>query len=573
MAFTIQNQTTGAAVYAATSSVVHTSATTATNGNCEIKRTYNNNEGTITALEFLPDEKGNKYENSFCIRVRWDNGGGSERYEWQSVLFGHNPSSTNTVGAKWEYYSSGSWHTLGVNQVSVTPTAIRVSAVTGDSGASNSPITDLTFAGYWVSGKGYADEIIDGNFNNTVGSHHNPVKWHYGLEPDPGEYKHYLSWKRPSISADNDILYYVVAIWKGYKSNGELGGLSIVSSTSFIYPSSWYIGPTYDIRYTVHAIYAIGAPSPSFNQSPATVSEHNNDSSSTASYAIWRIGGDGGKTIKLLQFYETSDRSKGGSEWTLLTDTTGTPYSAPYVVGAPILAPPEIKINGVDRSEDYRIAGWIRSSSSWNSTYDRPSSWTTTQDEADENGRLIAMPNYNFAYKQVLRSWERTLIMDYNDGTGTQESREVSVGEAYGIFPQVSRLGYELVGWFTAASGGTQVYPTTLMADGTTAVTIYAQWKEHWDTEIDDLVFLHYEKPAVNISVKRDSLENPEGIRLWVKPILHPIFDKNNKDKNFVADITDINWRPENRSTQVFRESNNNKLFDSRIYYNWRVSG
>ena len=68
-----------------------------------------------------------------------------------------------------------------------------------------------------------------------------------------------------------------------------------------------------------------------------------------------------------------------------------------------------------------------------------------------------------------------TLTFNANGGTVSEGSRRVTYGAAYGTLPTPSRSGYTFNGWFTAASGGSQVSSGTKM--GASNVTIYAQWK------------------------------------------------------------------------------------------------
>ena len=68
-----------------------------------------------------------------------------------------------------------------------------------------------------------------------------------------------------------------------------------------------------------------------------------------------------------------------------------------------------------------------------------------------------------------------TLTFNANGGTVSEGSRRVTYGAAYGTLPTPSRSGYTFYGWFTAASGGSQVSSGTKM--GASNVTIYAQWK------------------------------------------------------------------------------------------------
>ena len=70
-----------------------------------------------------------------------------------------------------------------------------------------------------------------------------------------------------------------------------------------------------------------------------------------------------------------------------------------------------------------------------------------------------------------------TFTVTFNPGTGTVDtpSKTVSYGSAYGDLPTPVRSGYEFLGWFTSADGGTQV-----TAEDTVSITanqiLYAQW-------------------------------------------------------------------------------------------------
>lgn len=79
--------------------------------------------------------------------------------------------------------------------------------------------------------------------------------------------------------------------------------------------------------------------------------------------------------------------------------------------------------------------------------------------------------------KSVVLAWTTnsyTLTYNPNGGTCATASKSIKYGEAYGTLPTPSRTGYTFNGWFTAASGGTQVSASTVM--GAANATIYAQW-------------------------------------------------------------------------------------------------
>ena len=67
-----------------------------------------------------------------------------------------------------------------------------------------------------------------------------------------------------------------------------------------------------------------------------------------------------------------------------------------------------------------------------------------------------------------------TLTFDGNGGKPTETSRTVAYGSPYGTMPTATRTGYTFEGWYTAKSGGSQVYMSTVM--GASNATVYAHW-------------------------------------------------------------------------------------------------
>jgi uncharacterized repeat protein (TIGR02543 family) len=61
-------------------------------------------------------------------------------------------------------------------------------------------------------------------------------------------------------------------------------------------------------------------------------------------------------------------------------------------------------------------------------------------------------------------------------GTPSPASKSVTYASTYGTLATVSRSGHEFLGWFTAASGGTQITESTTVSI-TAAQTLYAHWK------------------------------------------------------------------------------------------------
>ena len=68
---------------------------------------------------------------------------------------------------------------------------------------------------------------------------------------------------------------------------------------------------------------------------------------------------------------------------------------------------------------------------------------------------------------------EYTVTFNANGGSVSSATRIVTSGAAVGTLPTATRSGYTFDGWFTSASGGSQVSPSTVVTEN---VTYYAHW-------------------------------------------------------------------------------------------------
>ena len=69
-----------------------------------------------------------------------------------------------------------------------------------------------------------------------------------------------------------------------------------------------------------------------------------------------------------------------------------------------------------------------------------------------------------------------TLTLQANGGTVSPSTVRLNYGTYYGTLPTPTRDYYDFVGWYTAASGGTQV--TSSFKMGAADTTVYARWKQ-----------------------------------------------------------------------------------------------
>ena len=101
--------------------------------------------------------------------------------------------------------------------------------------------------------------------------------------------------------------------------------------------------------------------------------------------------------------------------------------------------------------------------------------------DAPNGGNLITSSTVvsNGANHTLYAHWtihQYTLTFNANGGVCVTKSQKVAYGSAYGKLPTPTRDGYSFQGWFTAASGGTQVTEDTKLTVAKDQ-TVYAQWK------------------------------------------------------------------------------------------------
>lgn len=144
----------------------------------------------------------------------------------------------------------------------------------------------------------------------------------------------------------------------------------------------------------------------------------------------------------------------GYSSYTLTYDANGgwvSPTSATRASNATLGTLPTPSRSG------YSFAGWFTAASGGTQV----SSSTVMG-----NGNRTIYAHWNLNYY--------TLYFNANGGSVSPTSRSVGYGQAYGALPTPSWTGRIFQGWFTAASGGSQVSSGTTMGAGN--ATIYAHW-------------------------------------------------------------------------------------------------
>jgi len=110
----------------------------------------------------------------------------------------------------------------------------------------------------------------------------------------------------------------------------------------------------------------------------------------------------------------------------------------------------------------YTFKGWSTSSAATQSNY-------------SGSGKIILSDSIT-----LYAVWEgvtNTVTFNAGDGTSATTSMIVTYGQPYGLLPEANYTGYIFLGWYTAATGGTKIEPSTTVSI-TAAQTLYAQYEE-----------------------------------------------------------------------------------------------
>lgn len=114
--------------------------------------------------------------------------------------------------------------------------------------------------------------------------------------------------------------------------------------------------------------------------------------------------------------------------------------------------------------DDHQFGGWALASDSEIAEY------------IDEQ---IVVNLLEEGYLDLYAIWiqeSHTVFFNYNGGSGSPDSKQVQNGKPYGVLPTYPTKYHHLfAGWYTAAEGGTRVYPDTNV-NSTVDHTLYAQW-------------------------------------------------------------------------------------------------
>ena len=199
-----------------------------------------------------------------------------------------------------------------------------------------------------------------------------------------------------------------------------------------------------------------------------TASFHNDDALGSSNYYYFKDESVTLKALWIINNYTLTANANGGSipttsGWTGTgaTATKTVSYNAAYGTLP------------VPTKTGYGFAGW----------------WT----QASGGTQVGATTKMGAADTTIYAHWtisSYTLTADCYGGTapstlptgwtanGQQPYRTLNYQSEYGTLPEPTRQGYIFAGWFTAASGGSEVNSSTKM--GAANATIYARWVDSW---------------------------------------------------------------------------------------------
>ena len=92
------------------------------------------------------------------------------------------------------------------------------------------------------------------------------------------------------------------------------------------------------------------------------------------------------------------------------------------------------------------------------------------------------------SYKKVFLGVPVTVTFNPNGGTVLEASRQLDQGNAIGSLPEPSWSGYDFDGWFTLASGGTEITENTTISND---IEIFAHWTQlqQYNCELDGVQY------------------------------------------------------------------------------------
>ena len=148
-----------------------------------------------------------------------------------------------------------------------------------------------------------------------------------------------------------------------------------------------------------------------------------------------------------------------------------------YTQGATTYQDVHIELEGIDDHSGFQK--FIYSTDGGTTWRDVPSNWTINE-TTNTTFRVKAVDNVGNRSTNTVTFTIRinknfTVSYNANGGTVSPTSKTVVYGSTYGTLATPTRTGYAFAGWYTSATGGTQVTSTTKVSQHQNH-TIYAHW-------------------------------------------------------------------------------------------------
>ncbi len=381
------------------------------------------------------------------------------------------------------------------------------------------------------------------------------------------QYSHisgYNQWKQTSnpATANNTISgYQAVSIsW----SDNAWGGIAKSSTTASTFIDGSPGTGTWFYALGAYAAWNGGIPGPSAAEKQVTrlwlktdstlsnlrptASFHNDDALGSSNYYYFKDESVTLKALWIINNYTLTANANGGSipttsGWTGTgaTATKTVSYNAAYGTLP------------VPTKTGYGFAGW----------------WT----QASGGTQVGATTKMGAADTTIYAHWtisSYTLTADCYGGTapstlptgwtanGQQPYRTLNYQSEYGTLPEPTRQGYIFAGWFTAASGGSEVNSNTKI--GAANATIYARWVESW------VKYMSNDNPVIDQTDGYYKIDSAEKLARLAYLVNYNI--DNGKWASYQYKQTaDINlsahyWQPIGNATHPFKGTYDGTTFD-----------
>ena len=162
-----------------------------------------------------------------------------------------------------------------------------------------------------------------------------------------------------------------------------------------------------------------------------------------------------------------SQYGRGGSTIVISSVTAEeNKYTVTLKAGTGISAVTPATTNSVQAGKSITIGATVQSGYRWKN-------WTSGNSVVSTSQSYTFTPSSNVTYTANAAT-AYTISFDSQGGSAVSSIQRYS-GESYGTLSTPTRTGYAFKGWYTTASGNTQITASSTFS-GTSNITLYAQW-------------------------------------------------------------------------------------------------